>query len=153
MDLVHRDPRFPFLPSLPPPHSGPHHYGGEPGSMWRLCSVCVCVCVLTSCFIEEAVFACRDHYSDFLFFFCCEKRTEKKDCVNSHESVWETTSIVSGKLPYSLSKNIFWFTGKVQMRCLNQTLKSMSCHYSSQQKPLSHYRLLCVHIICSTFFP
>lgn len=65
----------------PPPHSGPHHYGGEPGSMWCLCSLCVCVCtrVLISCFIEEAVFACRDHYSDF-FFFCEKRRTEKKDC-------------------------------------------------------------------------
>lgn len=71
-------------------------------------------------------------YVNFLFYrgssvrveiviriFSEKKKTEKK-LVNSHESVWETTNIVSGKLPCSLSKNIFWwFIGKVQTQCPN----------------------------------
>lgn len=46
-----------------------------------------------------------------------------------------TTSIVSGKLPYFLSKNIFWFTGKVQMQCLNQTEKHVISLFPSTKNP------------------
>lgn len=54
-------------------------------------SVCVRLCMLISCFIEEAVFACADR-SDFL----CEKKglEKKRECVDSHESVWETSSFL-----------------------------------------------------------
>lgn len=115
-DLVHRDPRFPSPSSFPPLKPLPW--------AWQRAIVCVCVCVLISCFIEEVVFACTDRYSDFL----CEKKAQKKNCVNSHESVWEQR-VVSGKLPYFLNKNIVWFTGKVQR--LNQTEKHVISLFQS----------------------
>lgn len=122
-DLVHRDPCFPFLHPYPSTQNPTVMGGGlaESYSVWCLSFVCVCARMSISCFIEEAVFACTDRYSDFL----CEgkKEEKKKKCVNSHESVWETTSIVSGKMPCSLSKTMFCFTGNVQMQCLNQNLK------------------------------
>lgn len=114
---------FPFLACLLPPTWDPPMVGERLAKSYSvLCMrVCLlCVCVLISCFIEEAVFACTDRCSDFL---CEKKGQKKKDYVNSHESVWETTIIVSGKLAWSLSKNIFWFTGKVQMQRLNPTLQ------------------------------
>lgn len=84
---------FPFLalPQTPPLRTPPWW-----GRAWQWTAVCVCVCVRLmsiSCFIEEAAFACTDR-SDF---HCEKKKAEKKKSVNSHESVWETALIVSGK--------------------------------------------------------
>lgn len=122
-DLVHRDPRFPSPSSFPPLKPLPW--------AWQRAIVCVCVCVLISCFIEEVVFACTDRYSDFL----CEKKAQKKRLCQFSWICMGTTSIVSGKLPYFLSKNIFWFTGKVQMQCLNQTEKHVISLFPSTKNP------------------
>lgn len=58
------------------------------------------------------MFACTDRYSDFL----CEKKAEKKkDCVNSHESVWEQRVLFLGSCPTFLVKT--YFGSLVKCKC------------------------------------
>ncbi len=152
---------FPFLALLPSPptHTHTHTHRTPPwwGRAWQraavcgVCALCVCVCVCVN-FLFYRGSSVRMYRSLFRFSLR-KKQDRKKDCVNSHESVWETTSIVSGKLPCSLSKNIFCLTCEVQTQSPNQTLRSMSFRYSSQRTFLKHYQLLSSHIKCSTFFP
>lgn len=145
------------LSPCPPPLTQDPTVMGRAWQWAALCGVyglCVRVCVLISCFIEEALFTCTDRYSDF---HCEKKKDSKKKKREKLVSILmnlygKQLALFLGSCP-ALSKNIFWFTGKVQIQCLNQALKSMSFYYSTRQKNLKHYKLLCLRIICSTFLP
>lgn len=127
-DLVHRDPRFPSPSSFPPLKPLPW--------AWQRAIVCVCVCASVCVRINFLFYrgssVCM--YRSLFRFSLWEKSTEKKRLCQFSWICMGTTSIVSGKLPYFLSKNIFWFTGKVQMQCLNQTEKRVISLFQSTKK-------------------
>ena len=75
--------------------------------------------------------------------FSVRNKGRKEDCVNSHESAWETTVIVSGKLPLSF-RNITSFC-KVKIQCSNENLKSLLFYSMNNEKSrntTSYYPLM-----------
>lgn len=97
-------------------------------------SYSVRVCVRINFLFYRGSSVCM--YRSLFRFSLWEKSTEKKRRLCQFSWIcMGTTSIVSGKLPYFLSKNIFWFTGKVQMQCLNQTEKHVISLFQSTKNP------------------